>query len=65
MKGNSSIFILAKPHILWTKIAHRREIFRPFRVLLKIHQIPHVKFESETTSQFFFKLWITLQCHER
>ena len=56
---------LPKPQILWTKIAHRREIFRPFRVWLKIHQIPHVKFESETTIQFFFKLCITFQCHER
>ena len=32
---------------------------------MKIHQILHVKLESETTSQFFFKLRITLQCHER
>ena len=31
--------------------------------LVKIHQIPLVIFE--TTSQFFFKLCITLQCHER
>ena len=32
-------------------------------MLWKIHQILHVIFE--TTSQFFFKLSITLQCHER
>ena len=30
---------------------------------VKIHHIPHVIFE--TTSEFFFKLCITLQCHER
>ena len=32
---------------------------------MKIHQIPHVKFESKATSQFLFKPWITFQCHER
>ena len=30
---------------------------------VKIHQIPHVTFE--TTSQFFFRLFITFQCHEK
>ena len=30
---------------------------------VKIHQIPHVIFE--TKSQLFFKLCITLKCHER
>ena len=29
----------------------------------QIHQIPHVIFE--TTSQFFFRTYITLQCHGR
>ena len=29
---------------------------------VKIHKIPHVIFE--TTSQFFFRLCITFQCHE-
>ena len=32
-------------------------------VLIKICQIRHVIFP--TTSQFFFKFWMTLQCHER
>ena len=31
--------------------------------LVKIFQIPHVIFQ--TTGQFFFKFWLTLQCHER
>ena len=31
-------------------------------VLMKICQIPHVIFQ--TTSQFFFKFCMTLQCHE-
>ena len=30
---------------------------------VKMHQIPYAMFE--TTSQFFFKLFITLQCHEK
>ena len=63
MKDNSSVFFQLKPHILWTKIAHRSEIFGLLSGWVKIHQIPHVIFE--TTSQFFFKLCITLQCHER
>ena len=38
-------------------------IFRLSSTHVKIHQIPHVIFQ--TKSQFFFKVWITLQCHER
>ena len=39
------------------------KFFRLLRGRVKFEQIPHVIFES--TSQFFFKLCITLQCHER
>ena len=39
------------------------QIFRFFTAQVKIHQISHVIFQ--TKSEFFFKLWITLQCHER
>ena len=39
------------------------EIFRLLSGWVKIHQIPYVMFE--TTSQFFFKLFIILQCHEK
>ena len=63
MKDNSSVIVYLKPHILWTKIAHRSEILGLLCGWVKIHQIPHAIFE--TTSQFFFKLCITLQCHGR
>ena len=39
------------------------KLFRLLSGWVKIHQILHVIFE--TTSQFFFKLCITHQCHER
>ena len=38
-------------------------IFRLSTARIKIRQIPHVIFQ--TKSQFFFKVWITLQCHEK
>ena len=63
MEDNSSVFFQLKPHILWTKIAHWSNIFGLLSGWVRIHQIPHVIFE--TTSQFFFKLCITLQCHGR
>ena len=47
----------------WTKRAHRTEVFRLWVGWVKIHQIPYAMFE--TTSQFFFKLFITLQWHEK
>ena len=52
MKDNSSVFFQFKPHILWTKIACRSEIFELLCGWMKIHRILHVVFE--TTSQFFF-----------
>ena len=54
---------LSQNFILWTKRAHRSEIFRPLSGCVKMHQIPYVMFE--TASQFFFELFITLQCHEK
>ena len=54
---------LSQTFILWTKRAHRCETFRLLSGWVKIHQIPYVMFE--TTSQFFFTLFITLQCHEK
>ena len=56
---------LSQTFILSTKKrAHRSEIFRVLSGWVKIHQIPYVMFEN--TSQFFFKLFITLltQFHE-
>ena len=57
-----SLYFLSQTLILWTKRAHRSEIFRLLSGWVKIHQIP---FMFETASQFFFKLFITLQCHEK
>ena len=39
------------------------KFFRFSTALVKIHQISPVIFE--TKSEFFFKVWITLHCHER
>ena len=49
--------------MLSTKGTHQVQIFRLSTAHIKINQIPHVNFEK--TSQFLFKLCITLQCHER
>ena len=46
-----------------TKIAHWIEISDHLSDWMKSHQIPHVIFE--TTCQFFLKLCIILQCHEK
>ena len=35
-----SLYFLSQPLIVWTKIAHRSEIFRLLRGWVKIHQIP-------------------------
>ena len=63
MKGNSSVFFQLKPCIRWTKTVNQIEILRLLSSSVKIHQIPRVMFE--TTTQFFFKRCITLQCYER
>ena len=60
MKDNSSLFLLVKAYILW---ANWSEIFRLSSGWVKIYQIRHAMFE--TTSQFFFKLYITRQCYGR
>ena len=58
----SSVFFISNLYT-WTKRVHRTEIFRLLIGWVKIHQIPYAMFE--TTSQFFFKLSITLQWHEK
>ena len=55
MKDNSSV--------LFSSTSYLSEFFRLLSGLVKIHQISHVIFE--TTSQSFFKLCITCQCHGR
>ena len=57
------IFFLSQTFILWTKRANQSEIFRYLSGWVKIPQIPYVMFK--TTSQFFFKLFITFPCHEK
>ena len=39
------------------------QIFRLSTTQVKVHQIPHVIFQIKT--QFFFKVWISIQYHER
>ena len=39
------------------------QIFRLSTARVKVHQISHVIFQIK--SQFFFKVWIFFQCHER
>ena len=63
MKANSSVFFLAQTLYTLDKKAHQSKIFPFLSGWVKIQQIPHVIFE--TTKQFFFKLRITLQCHEK
>ena len=59
----SSVFFYLKPLYLGQK-SPRSGIFRLLSGWVKIHQIPYVMFE--TTSQFFFKLFlIFLQHHEK
>ena len=57
------VFFLSQTLILWTKRARQSEIFRLLIGRMKIQQILYGMFE--TASQFFFKLCIRLQCHER
>ena len=48
--------------LLWTKGSHKIIILTLSSVLIKICQILHVV--SQTTSLFFFKFCMTVQCHE-
>ena len=59
----SLYFSLAQTSYTLDKIAHQSEFFGLLSGWVKIDQILHVIFE--TMSQFFYKLCITLQCHER
>ena len=63
MKDNFLAFCYLKSYIHRTKKAHQSEIFRLLNGRVKIDQIPSAIFE--TINQFFFKLCITLQYHER
>ena len=61
IKGNSSVFFSS--NLIYFGQKHLSKIFKTLSGWVKIHQIPHVMFEI--SSQFFFKLCIFLQCHER
>ena len=60
---NCSLLLLLKHYIISTKVAHQVQIFRLSAVRVKVHQIPHVIFQ--TKCQFFFKVWISFQFHNR
>ena len=49
--------------ILSTKVAHQSGNIQTFHCLGYSSPNPHVIFQ--TKSQFFFKVWIFFQCHER
>ena len=57
------LYFFSSNLIIWTKTAHQSEVFEFLSNWVKIHPISQVIFE--TTSQFFFKFCITLQCHEK
>ena len=62
---NSSVSFKLNYYILSTKVAHQSASFikRLSTARVKLHQISQVIFERK--SQFFFKVWIFLRCHER
>ena len=61
--SNSSEYFKLTHFLLWIKESHQCSNFETLVILVKICHIPHVIFQ--TTSQFFFKFCITLQCQER
>ena len=60
---NSSVFSSSSITYFLQKQPIKVQFIRLSTAPVKIHQIPHVTFQ--TKSQFFFKVLITLQCHER
>ena len=62
MRDNFPVFFQQKLYMLLTKEAYQSANFEIVTVCIKIYQIFHVIFG--TKSQFFFKLCITLKCHE-
>ena len=62
-RQNSSVFLSTNITYFRQKQLIKVKMFRPSTAHVKIHQIPHLIFQ--TKSQFFFKVWITLQRHDR
>ena len=63
MTHNSSGNFKVVPFLLWRKGSHQSPILTLSSALVKICRISQVFFQ--TTSQFFFKICISLQCYER
>ena len=63
IKDNSSVFFWLKPHIVWTKIAHRSEIFGLLSGWVKIQQIPHVIFGTKNRFSFNFPSLFSARKH--
>ena len=59
----SSVFFCSNITYFLQKQPIKVQIFRLSTAQVKVHQIPHVIFQ--TKRQFFFKVWIFFQCHER
>ena len=60
--SNFASFFIVMTHSSSVNFKLKVPILRLSSAVVKICQIPHVVFQ--TTSQFFFKFCITLQCHE-
>ena len=60
---NSCVSFSLINFLLWIKGSHQSHNLRLSSALVKICQI--LPFIFQTTSQFFYKFCITLQCHER
>ena len=60
MTHNSSVNFKVITFLLWTKWSHQSPNFDTFKC--SGENFPNCLFQ--TTSQFFFKMCITLQCHE-
>ena len=61
-RDNSSVFFWLKHDILSTKVAHQSASFRLSTTRVKILQVSHVIFHTKI--QFFFKIWINLECYD-
>ena len=61
MTHNSSVNFKVVTFLLWTEGSHQSPNFDAFKC--SAENLPNCLFQ--TTSQFFFKMCITLQCHER
>ena len=60
---SSSVFFCSNITYSLQKEPIKVQLFRLSTTQVKAHQFSHVIFQ--TKSQFFFKVWIFFQCHER